>query len=101
MPTKTVSTRLESADLRQLEALEESKDLDRATLVRTLLKRGMRDMRLELGVDAYRAEKVTLGRAAEIAGLGTWDFLALMADKHLELHYGVEDLESDLAQETR
>ena len=97
MPTKTVSTRLEPPELRQLEALAESMDLDRATLVRTLLKRGMREMRLELAVDAYRAEKVTLGRAAEIAGLGSWDFIALMADQHMELHYGVEDLEADLA----
>ncbi len=97
MPTKTVSTRLEPAELRQLEQLAESSDLDRATLLRTLLRRGIREMRLEQAVDAYRAEEVTLGRAAEMAGLGTWDFLARMEDQHLELHYGVEEFESDLA----
>jgi predicted HTH domain antitoxin len=97
MATRTVSTRLETEELRQLETLAHSSDLDRSTLVRTLLRRGMREIRMEQAVEAYRAETVTLGRAAEMAGVGTWDFLALMANHDLELHYGVEDLEADLA----
>ncbi len=38
-----------------------------------------------------------MGRAAEMAGVKVWDFLARMADRDLELHYGVEELEADLA----
>jgi len=48
-------------------------------------------------VEAYRAGTVTLSRAAEMAGVNIWDFLACMPDRDLELHYGVDDLEADLA----
>ena len=52
---------------------------------------------MEQAVEAYRAETITLSRAAEMAGVGTWDFLAQMANHDLELHYDVSDLEADLA----
>ena len=97
MASKTVSTRLEEDELRQLERMAASSDLDRATLVRSLLRRGMREMRMERAVEAYRAETVTLSRAAEMAEVNIWDFLACMPDRDLELHYGVDDLEADLA----
>lgn len=45
---------------------------------------------------AYRAEGITLSRAAELAGLSTWDFLALMPKEQLDLHYGVCEFEDDL-----
>ena len=46
---------------------------------------------------ALRKEKVTLSRAAELAGLSTWDFIASMESRGLELHYGVAELDEDLA----
>ena len=88
---------MEEDELRQLERMAESSDLDRATLVRSLLRRGMREMRMERAVEAYRAQAITLSRAAEMAGVGVWDFLAGMGDRDLELHYGVEELEADLS----
>ena len=37
-------------------------------------------------MEACRRGKVTLSRAAELAGLNPWDFLALMDSEKLELH---------------
>ena len=45
---------------------------------------------------AFRAEEIALSRAAEVAGLSTWDFLALMPKEQLDLHYGVTEFEDDL-----
>ena len=39
---------------------------------------------------------MTLSRAAELAGLSQWDFLALMSPEKLELHYDVTEFEEDL-----
>jgi predicted HTH domain antitoxin len=39
---------------------------------------------------------VTLSRAAELAGIATWDFIARMGAQQLDLHYDVEDFEQDL-----
>jgi predicted HTH domain antitoxin len=96
MATTTVSTRIEEDELRVLNSLVESSGYDRSTLVKMLLRRGMKALRLESAVDAYRKEKITLSRAAEMAGISTWDFIALMDNEELELHYGADEFEADL-----
>ena len=97
MRTITVSTRLEPEELRLLESLARDSGHDRATLMKSLLRRGMRELRIEQAVEAYRRQRATLSRAAEMAGVDTWEFLAGMEDRNLELHYDVEDFETDMA----
>lgn len=96
MPSTTISTRLEPDEVALLESLGELSGSDRSSLVRALLRRGMRELRREQAVEAYRQDSVTLSRAAEIAGLSLWDFIALMDRECLELHYGADDFEADL-----
>lgn len=48
-------------------------------------------------IEAYRNETVTLSRAAEIAGLSSWDLLARLEAAQVDLHYGAADLIDDLA----
>lgn len=79
-----------------IDSLAEISGFDRSTLVKLLLRRGVRELRLELASDAFRNEQVTLSRASEMAGVSQWDFLSRMKDRNLELHYGVEDFELDL-----
>ncbi len=97
MPSTTISTRLEPDEAALLDSLGELSGTDRSSLVRTLLRRGMKELRLEQAVDAYRRDTVSLSRAAEIAGLSQWDFVALMDTQCLDLHYGVDEFESDLS----
>ena len=96
MASTTISTRIEEEELRVLNSLVESSGYDRSTLVKMLLRRGMRALRLESAVDAYRREKITLSRAAEMAGISTWDFIALMDNEELGLQYGADEFEADL-----
>lgn len=97
MPSKTISTRLDPEEVDQLEALVEQSGTDRSTLVKLLLRRGMKAQRLETAVDAFRKDEVTLSRAAEIAGIDPWDFIARMAPLGLDLHYGLEEFDEDTA----
>ena len=96
MASVTISTRLDPEEVKLLESLAELSGLDRSTLVKGLLRRGMREFRLEHAAEALRKEKVTLSRAAELAGLDVWDFIAGMESQGLELHYGVDELNQDL-----
>lgn len=80
----------------QMEQLCEQSGLDRAALMKRLLREGMARMRWELAVKAYAEERVSLSRAAELAGVGVRDFMARMPAERLELGYGPEDLEEDL-----
>ena len=57
------------------------------------------EMRLgqELAVRLYAKGLLPLGKARELAGLSTWDFLALLAREGVCRQYDLEELEVDLA----
>ena len=86
MPTVTVSARVDEEQASLIEALAEEEGCDRSTLMKTLLRRGISDLRLETAVRSYAKGEVTLSRAAEKAGLSIWDFIALMPGKNLALN---------------
>jgi predicted HTH domain antitoxin len=65
-------------------------------LIKALLRQGIKDLRLRRAAEAYRREEISLSRAAELAGVGAWDFIALMEREALELHYGPAEFEEDL-----
>ena len=96
--TTTVSARLDDQELALIKSLAELEGCDRATLIKSLLRKGIAHLRREHAIRAYRREEVTLSKATELAGLDLWDFLALMESEKLELHYDVEEFERDLSQ---
>ncbi|TVP76723.1 MAG: hypothetical protein EA353_11600 [Puniceicoccaceae bacterium] len=97
MITKTVSTRLSEDELGLLDSMAARTGLDRATMTKTLLRRGLEQLRFDEAVAAYRASRVTLSRAAEMAGISIWDFIGRMDQQDLTLHYGIGELEEDLS----
>ena len=96
MASVTLSTRLEPEEVELLDSLAEISGFDRSTLVKVLLRKGVKELRMELASEAYCSGHVTLSRGAEMAGVRQWDFLSRMEDKNLNLHYDVEDFEQDL-----
>ncbi|HET7323923.1 MAG TPA: UPF0175 family protein, partial [Halococcus sp.] len=59
--------------------------------------RGLRDWRAETAVGRYRDGELSLGRAAEFAGVSLWRFLDLLDERGVETNYTESDLASDLA----
>jgi hypothetical protein len=97
MITKTVSTRISEDELDLLDEMAVRSGLDRASMTKTLLRRGLEQLRFDEAVAAYRASRVTLSRAAEIAGISIWDLIGRMEEQELTIHYGIADLEEDLS----
>lgn len=87
---------MEDDELVQLDALALRCGLDRSGMTKSLLRRGLAELRFEQAVEAYREGRVTLNRAAEMAALSVWDFMARMDAAGLRLDYGVQELEEDL-----
>jgi predicted HTH domain antitoxin len=52
---------------------------------------------VELAVELYQREKLSLGRAAQLAGMKKFDFDRLLAGRGIPMHYGLKELEQDLA----
>ena len=50
-----------------------------------------------LAVELFLEKKISLGKAAQIAGLSKEEMLALLAVKKIPIHYTVEELREDVA----
>lgn len=96
MSTKTLSTRLTEEENREFDQLSVLSGMDRAVLMKRMLREGMSRMKWELAVNAYAEERASLSRAAEMAGVGIREFIARMPSERLVLNYGSEDLSNDL-----
>ena len=56
-----------------------------------------RDALVDISIGLYRRDAVSLGRAAEIAGLGTPEFLNELQRRRIPINYDEDDLRQDLA----
>ncbi|MGV3662577.1 MAG: UPF0175 family protein [Prosthecobacter sp.] len=52
--------------------------------------------RLNLAIGAFVGEEVTLGQAAEIAGISQPEMMGELSRWRIPLHHGVEEFEEDL-----
>jgi predicted HTH domain antitoxin len=66
------------------------------TLTLPEIKMTERELREELALSLYAAHKVTIVQAADIAGIGFFDFQGLLKERQIPQHYGEHDLENDL-----
>jgi len=96
MASVTVSTRLLEEEARGLDALARDMGMERGPLLRHLVRRGYADVRLEQALQLYRERKVTLSRAAEMAGLHYRELLLKLPDASVELNYDLAELRRDL-----
>lgn len=95
--TDTVSTRLPPDVVRALDALGRELGRNRSELLRDVIVRGLDAERLARALDALRARRVSLGRAAEMAGLPVTVFLDEVRRAGVLLDYDLDDLRHDLA----
>jgi predicted HTH domain antitoxin len=54
------------------------------------------ELKEELALSLYSARKVTLIQAADIAGIGFFEFQGLLRERKVPQHYDTTDLEEDL-----
>ncbi len=54
------------------------------------------EMRRELALTLYAQNRLSLGKARELAGLSLWEFRQWLATRRIETHYDETDLQDDL-----
>jgi predicted HTH domain antitoxin len=54
------------------------------------------EVRQELALTLFRQERLTLAQASRLADLGQLGFQALLAERQIPIHYGVEEFREDL-----
>jgi TDG/mug DNA glycosylase family protein len=73
--SEQLNLRLEEDLVRELERAAQEEALDRGTMVRRLLRDGLARWRTEHALVGYQAGRISIGRAAEDAGLTQWELL--------------------------
>lgn len=94
---RTVASRLPEGMVRDLELVEEVEQTDRATAVRKLLARSLEEWKLDYCARRYGEGELTLGRAAEEAGVSLWRMMDHVRRRKIAAQYDLEDLGGDLA----
>lgn len=54
------------------------------------------ELRLELAIAMYAANKMAFGKARKLAGLDWFRFRQVLAGRNVPMHYGTEQFEEDL-----
>lgn len=54
------------------------------------------ELRQELAFALFQQERLTLAQASRLAGINRLAFQALLAERQIPIHYGVEALHDDL-----
>jgi predicted HTH domain antitoxin len=94
---RTVASRLPEQMVRDLELVEAVEQTDRATAVRKLLARSLEEWKLDYYARRYGEGELTLGRAAEEAGVSLWRMMDHLRRRKITTQYDLEDLDRDLA----
>jgi len=69
VPEEVVSVRLEEEVLKYAQQRAREERIPKSAVIRKLLALGIEYERLKRGIELYRDRKVSLGKAAEIAGI--------------------------------
>ncbi len=87
---------------RQLDRLAKERGKTRAAVLRDLVERGLAESRLEQAIRSYREGRLSVGRAAEEAGVPYLRFLDRLQEQRIPvpLAYGLKEAEQDVAQAT-
>ncbi|MFH1773712.1 MAG: UPF0175 family protein [Methanobacteriota archaeon] len=80
-----------------LEKIMKEEKLDKSTTTRRILERGIAEWRKERALDLLKKGKVTLVKAAEIAGISIYEMMELVNEKKIDyIHITEEELEKEI-----
>jgi predicted HTH domain antitoxin len=91
----TITTRVSEYIEKEIRSISEREQLDKSTVVRRLLIEGIRDWKIKYALEQYSDGKVTIWRAARMAGISLREMLNIAAKKGIPFQYTIEDLRED------
>ena len=71
----TIKVRIDKQLLNELDEIAEEEKTDRASVIRRMLAEGIQRKKMKRAIELYKKGKVSLEKAAEIAGVSLWDMI--------------------------
>lgn len=82
----------------QLEELQEILHLDKSSLVRQLLYTSIRELRISHAIEAYKQDKISFGKGAELAGISIWEWIDELHCRHVPSNFSIDDARMELTR---
>lgn len=94
--TIVLSTRIEEKLAKRIEAASKKSNLDKTSLVRIVLLKGLAEFEQSEALESYKRGEISLGRLGDLLNLNKWDTLDLLTKEKITLNYGKENFEDDI-----
>lgn len=99
MTLKPLAVRIPAEVEKEIREIIKEENLDKATVVRNLLKTGIAEWRKQTALELLQKGKVTFTKAAEIARLSLWEFTDLAKQSNVEwVRLAPEDIEKEFKE---
>lgn len=92
-----MSTRLPPEMEKEIDWYAKKEQVGKTVALRKILDKGLKEVKLEHALDEYKKGRVTLWKAAEIAGVSLWEMIDVVKERKIPVPYTLEDLKEDLA----
>lgn len=92
----TVSARIQRSQAKEIERLAAKKGADKSSVIRELLATAIQKQKLEEALDQVRTMKVTVWRAAEMAGVTYRTMLGLLKTHNIPFPLSPGDLQREI-----
>ncbi|MBS7644201.1 UPF0175 family protein [Candidatus Bathyarchaeota archaeon] len=94
----TISARIQKSQAEEIERLAASRGIDKSTIIRELLSTALHDQKLKEALALVRAKKVTIWKAAEIAGVTYREMLEFLKTHNVTFPLSEEELKRELEE---
>jgi len=79
--------------LKEIQEMAKEESIDRSSAIQRLLKIGLKEYKMEKALNLYRDGKVTLWKAAELAGVSLREMMETIKARDIPYQYDLEALE--------
>jgi len=94
MPIMT--TRVPEELAKEVERIAEIEALDKSTTLKRLLVKAVQAWKVDYALKLYQEEKISIGKAAEMAGVSIWEIGDILVNRRIPIRMGRGELEEDL-----
>ena len=94
---RVVTVRVPDDVLEKVDDIARREGKERSEVIRELIRIGLRDKLIEDALKMYREGKVSMWKAAKIAGLSLWELIEILKEKGVDVQYSIKDLGEDLS----
>lgn len=91
-----ITTRVPEELAKEVERIAQAEALDKSTTIKRLLIKAVEAWKMDHALKLYQEGKISIGKAAETAGVSLWEILDNILKRKIPLQITREDLEEDL-----